>query len=144
MTVTPPASTQKQSRGPLSGVTVIESASIVAGPLAAQFLGDLGADVIKIEPPEGDLTRKIGPRRSEDMGSFFLTNNRNKRSVVLDLKVQEGRDVLNRMVAGADVFLHSIRTSAAARLSHWLQLRQYLYFCTSTCASIRSLVLAIY
>jgi crotonobetainyl-CoA:carnitine CoA-transferase CaiB-like acyl-CoA transferase len=116
MTVTPPASTQKQSRGPLSGVTVIESASIVAGPLAAQFLGDLGADVIKIEPPEGDLTRKIGPRRSEDMGSFFLTNNRNKRSVVLDLKVQEGRDVLNRMVAGADVFLHSIRTSAAARL----------------------------
>jgi crotonobetainyl-CoA:carnitine CoA-transferase CaiB-like acyl-CoA transferase len=95
---------------------VIECASIVAGPLAGQFLGDMGAEVIKIEPPEGDLTRAIGPRNSDRMGSFFLTNNRNKRSVILDLKVAEGREVLSRMVAEADVFLHSIRTSPAARL----------------------------
>jgi crotonobetainyl-CoA:carnitine CoA-transferase CaiB-like acyl-CoA transferase len=104
------------SQLPLSGITVIECASIVAGPLAAQFLGDMGAEVIKIEPPAGDLTRAIGPRKSEGMGSFFLNNNRNKKSVVLDLKVKEGLEVLKRMVGQSDVFLHSIRTSAADRL----------------------------
>jgi crotonobetainyl-CoA:carnitine CoA-transferase CaiB-like acyl-CoA transferase len=109
-------SAESLSNGPLSGVSVIECASIVAGPLAGQYLGDMGAEVIKIEPPEGDLTRAIGPRRSPGMGSFFLTNNRNKRSVILDLKVKEGREVLNHMVTQSDVFLHSIRTPAAHRL----------------------------
>jgi crotonobetainyl-CoA:carnitine CoA-transferase CaiB-like acyl-CoA transferase len=58
---------------------------MILGPLAGQYLGDLGADVIKLEPPEGDLTRSIGPRRSPLMGSFFLSSNRSKRSVVVDL-----------------------------------------------------------
>lgn len=102
--------------GPLHGITVLECASIVLGPLTAQLLGDMGADVIKVEPPEGDLTRAIGPRRVDGMGSFFLSNNRNKRSVVLDLKVPSGRDVLHRLVARSDVFVHSVRTSAARRL----------------------------
>lgn len=102
--------------GPLDGVTVVECASIVLGPLAAQYLGDLGADVIKVEPATGDLTRRIGPRRSPAMGSFFLTNNRNKRSVVLDLKNPAGRAVLDRLVDRADVFLHSIRGAAAQRI----------------------------
>jgi crotonobetainyl-CoA:carnitine CoA-transferase CaiB-like acyl-CoA transferase len=102
--------------GPLQGITVIECASIVLGPLAAQYLGDMGADVIKVEPPEGDLTRQIGPRRSEGMGAFFLSNNRNKRSVVLDLKRADARAVLHRLVARADVLLHSVRSSAARRI----------------------------
>ncbi|MEX2290306.1 MAG: CoA transferase [Mycobacteriales bacterium] len=102
--------------GPLQGITVLECASIVLGPLTAQLLGDMGADVIKVEPPEGDLTRAIGPCREEGMGSFFLSNNRNKRSIVLDLKVPEGREVLGRLVERSDVFLHSVRTSAAERL----------------------------
>ncbi|HVE25758.1 MAG TPA: CoA transferase, partial [Sporichthya sp.] len=69
----------------------MESASIVLGPTAGQYLADLGADVIKVEAPEGDLTREIGPRRAEKMGALFLSCNRNKRSVVLDLKADADR-----------------------------------------------------
>ena len=102
--------------GPLQGITVVESSSIVLGPLTAQYLAGMGADVIKVEPPAGDLTRRIGPRRSDGMGALFMTNNRNKRSVVLDLKVPQARDVLHRLVDQSDVFLHSVRTAAARRL----------------------------
>jgi crotonobetainyl-CoA:carnitine CoA-transferase CaiB-like acyl-CoA transferase len=77
--------------GPLAGLRVLDLATMVLGPLAAQFLGDMGADVIKVEPPEGDLMRFIGPRRNAAMGAFFLNNNRNKRSIVLDLKTPEAR-----------------------------------------------------
>ena len=89
---------------------------MVLGPLAAQYLGDMGAEVIKIEPPEGDLTRQIGPRHSEGMGSFFLGSNRNKQSIVLDLKTPRGLDALHALVRTSDVFLHSVRTPAAGRL----------------------------
>ena len=102
--------------GPLTGMRVIEVASMVFAPLAGQYLGDLGADVIKVEPPEGDLTRSIGPRQSPLMGSFFLTSNRSKRSVVVDLKTEEGLHILHRLLDGADVFLHSMRSPAARRL----------------------------
>ncbi len=102
--------------GPLTGVRVVESASIVLGPLTCQYLAAMGADVIKIEPTAGDLTRRIGPRRAEGMGALFTTNNRNKRSVVLDLKSPRARDVLHRIVDSADVFVHSVRTTAARRL----------------------------
>jgi crotonobetainyl-CoA:carnitine CoA-transferase CaiB-like acyl-CoA transferase len=102
--------------GPLAGVKVLEIASIVLGPLAGQYLGDLGADVIKIEPPEGDLTRVQGPRRSDHMSAFFLTCNRNKRSVVLDLKTPEAREILHTLVKGTDVVIHSIRTQAARKI----------------------------
>ena len=89
---------------------------MIFGPLAGQYLGDMGADVIKLEPPEGDLTRAIGPRRSPRMGAFFMTSNRSKRSIVVDLKRPEGREVLQRLVAKTDVVLHSMRTPAANRL----------------------------
>lgn len=106
----------EEHHGPLHGLRVVECASIVLGPMTAQYLGDMGADVIKVEPPEGDLTRAIGPRRHERMGSFFLSNNRNKRSVVLDLKRPESRQALLSLVDSADVFLHSVRSPAAARI----------------------------
>ncbi|HYF19186.1 MAG TPA: CoA transferase [Ramlibacter sp.] len=102
--------------GPLAGIRVLEIASMIFGPLAGQYLGDLGADVIKLEPPEGDLTRSIGPRRSPLMGSFFLTSNRSKRSIVVDLKQPEGQQVLQRLVDKTDVLLHSLRTPAARKL----------------------------
>ena len=89
---------------------------MIFGPVAGQYLGDMGADVIKLEPPEGDLTRSIGPRRSPRMGAFFLTSNRSKRSIVVDLKRPEGREILQRLVARTDVLLHSMRTPAANRL----------------------------
>lgn len=102
--------------GPLTGVTVLDLSSVILGPMTGQMLGDMGADVIKIEPPDGDITRSIGPRRSMGMGALFLANNRNKRSVVLDLKKAADRTLLEGMVAKSDVVLHSIRTSAASRL----------------------------
>ncbi len=102
--------------GPLAGIRVIDLTQVVLGPMGTQILGDAGADVIKIEPPAGDMTRFVGPRRSDDMAAYFTNLNRNKRSVVLDLKQQAARSALMRLVEGADVFVHNMRLSAAARL----------------------------
>lgn len=102
--------------GPLTGVRVVDCSTVVLGPWAAQQLGDLGADVIKVEPPEGDTTRQLGPMRNPDMGAFFLAVNRNKRSIVLDLKREDARGVLRRLATDADVLLHNYRPQAAKRL----------------------------
>jgi crotonobetainyl-CoA:carnitine CoA-transferase CaiB-like acyl-CoA transferase len=102
--------------GPLTGVRVVDCTTVVLGPWAAQQLGDLGADVVKIEPPEGDTTRQLGPMRNPDMGAFYLAVNRNKRSIVLDLKQEAARGVLRRLAANADVLLHNYRPQAARRL----------------------------
>jgi crotonobetainyl-CoA:carnitine CoA-transferase CaiB-like acyl-CoA transferase len=100
----------------LAGVRVVDCTTVVLGPWAAQQLGDLGADVIKVEPPEGDTTRQLGPMRNPDMGAFYLAVNRNKRSIVLDLKQESARAVLLRLAERADVFLHNYRPRAARRL----------------------------
>ena len=105
-----------QKRGPLSGIKVLDLASVIMGPVAAQHLADMGAEVIKVEAPEGDLTRSIGPRKSNDMGAVFITCNRNKRSIVLDLKQPRAREVLHRLVAGSDVLIHSVRTEPARKI----------------------------
>lgn len=102
--------------GPLSGVRVIDLTTAVLGPMATQVLGDAGADVIKIEAPGGDAMRKLGPCRTQDMGTYFMNVNRNKRSVVLDLKRDEGKQALRRLVQDADVFVHNMRISAVERL----------------------------
>lgn len=107
---------EKQMPGPLAGVRVIELAIAVLGPLAAQVLGDMGADIIKVEPPEGDPMRQIGPFRHPGMAAYFLNVNRNKKSLVLDLKRPPARAALLRLAATADVFLHNMRPGAAARL----------------------------
>ena len=104
------------SGGPLAGVRVIDLTQVVLGPMGTQILGDAGADVVKVEPPAGDMTRFIGPRRSEGMAAYFANLNRNKRSVVLDLKRPAAHAALMRLVEGADVFVHNMRLSAAARL----------------------------
>jgi crotonobetainyl-CoA:carnitine CoA-transferase CaiB-like acyl-CoA transferase len=102
--------------GPLTGVRIVDCTTVVLGPWAAQQLGDLGAEVIKVEPPEGDTTRQLGPMRSPAMGAFYLAVNRNKRSIVLDLKQEAARRVLLRLAEGADVLLHNYRPQAARRL----------------------------
>jgi crotonobetainyl-CoA:carnitine CoA-transferase CaiB-like acyl-CoA transferase len=102
--------------GPLHGYRIVDLTSNVAGPLATMILADQGADVIKVEAPDGgDHTRAAGNRRARFSASF-LNNNRNKRSVVLDLKTPGGLQALMRLVAGADVFVQNFRPGVAERL----------------------------
>ena len=102
--------------GPLHGCRVIDLTTVLMGPSAAQTLGDYGADVIKVESPDGDLVRDILPGRHPRMGAMFLNTNRSKRGIVLDLKHPAGRDALLRLAAGADVLLYNVRPQAMARL----------------------------
>jgi crotonobetainyl-CoA:carnitine CoA-transferase CaiB-like acyl-CoA transferase len=102
--------------GPLDGIRVIDMTMNVMGPYASQTLGDMGADICKIEPPEGDTLRGVGPSRNKGMGPYFLNLNRNKRSLVLDLKKPGSDGVLRRLLEQADVLLYSFRPKAMARL----------------------------
>ncbi len=102
--------------GPLSGIKIIDITTVVMGPYATQVLGDLGAEIIKVEAPDGDNTRHVGPMRHPGMGHMFLHLNRNKKSVVLDLKQAAGHDALLRLVAQADVLIYNVRPQAMARL----------------------------
>ncbi len=103
--------------GPLHGVTVIDLTEYIFGPYATQTLGDLGADVIKVENPDGDRQRRgTKHANSETMGATFMALNRNKRSVTLDLKAEEDRARLRALLPQAQVFIHNIRADAVARL----------------------------
>jgi crotonobetainyl-CoA:carnitine CoA-transferase CaiB-like acyl-CoA transferase len=107
---------QKGPSGPLAGVRVIDVTVNVLGPVATQILGDMGADVIKIETPQGDPNRDTGPARHPGMSAMHMNVNRNKRSLTLNLKRPEALEVLLRLVDTADVFVHSMRPAAAERL----------------------------
>ncbi|MDZ7840774.1 MAG: CoA transferase [Gammaproteobacteria bacterium] len=101
--------------GPLDGIRVIDVTSMVSGPLATMMLADQGADVVKVESPAGDHSRHVATRRG-GFSASFVNNNRNKRSVVLDLKHTDGVKALNRLAAGADVFVQNFRPGVAERL----------------------------
>ena len=102
--------------GPLAGVRIIDLTSVILGPYATQILADYGADVIKVEPPEGDNTRFINAHRNPGMGANFLHLNRNKRGIVLNLKRPEGHEALLRLLKTADVLVYNVRPAAMARL----------------------------
>jgi len=102
--------------GPLSGIRVLDMTSVVLGPVATHILGDFGAEVIKVEPLEGDLMRANGVSLHRGMSSIFLAINRNKRSLAVDVKSPEGADVVRRLVRSVDVFVHNMRVRAVERL----------------------------
>ena len=103
-------------KGPLAGVKVLDLTSVLMGPYATQIFADLGADVIKIEGPQGDTTRFIPPGPDANRGAMFLNVNRGKRSLALDLKQPSARSALLKLANSADVFIHSMRAQAIARL----------------------------
>jgi crotonobetainyl-CoA:carnitine CoA-transferase CaiB-like acyl-CoA transferase len=105
---------------PLEGVRVIDASRVLAGPFATMLLADLGADVVKVEPPSGDESRAWGPpwwgEPADRRSAYFASVNRNKRSIVLDLRTDGGRAVLDRLLAGADLLVHNYRPATATRL----------------------------
>ncbi|HEY4633154.1 MAG TPA: CoA transferase [Candidatus Limnocylindrales bacterium] len=111
-----------QATGPLAGLRVIDLSTVLAGPYCTMVLADLGADVIKVEPPEGDATRGWGPPWVGDeaagtrTAAYFLAVNRNKRSIRLDLRMPAGADVLRRLLGDADVLVENFRPGGLARL----------------------------
>ena len=105
----------QQEAGPLSGVRVIDLTSVVSGPLGTMALGDQGADIIKVEMPQGDFTRHVATHRG-GFSASFINNNRNKRSIVLDLKTSLGKEALFALIGNADVFVQNLRPGVMERL----------------------------
>lgn len=111
---------EKSSRvnktGPLSGVTVIDLTAMVMGPYSTQIMADMGANVIKVEPPAGDPTRFVSVGVEPAMSGVFINVNRGKRSITLDLRTEADKETLRQLIATADVFIHSMRAKAIAKL----------------------------
>jgi len=122
--------------GPLSGVRILDLTSVVLGPLATQILGDYGAEIIKVENLVGDSARANGVSLHTDMSSIFLAINRNKRSIAVDLKSAEGREVLRRLIPHADALVHNMRVAAIEKLGFGYaavaELRPDIVYCAAT------------
>jgi len=112
----------------LKGLRILDLTTVILGPYATQILGDLGAEIIKVEPPEGDSMRPVAPVGAPGISAIFANSNRNKRSIALDLKAAEGRSALMKLIPTADAFLHNMRQRALDRLG-------FSYAAVSACHS---------
>lgn len=101
--------------GSLAGIRILDLTRVLAGPFATMLLGDAGADVVKVEPPAGDDTRQWGPPWAGGESAYFLSVNRNKRSICLDLSRPAGRDILKRLAVGADVLIENFKVGTMER-----------------------------
>jgi len=108
--------TQHSAGLPLSGTRILDLTSVIMGPFATQMLAEYGADVIKLEPPEGDIMREMGPHQEPGMGPVYLNLNRGKRSVCLDLKQPASHEVVMRAAQASDVFVTNMRKKALLKL----------------------------
>lgn len=122
--------------GPLDGIRVIDLSSLFVGPICSMMLAELGADVVKVERPIGDITRHLLPQGHTDMAPLFLAVNSGKRSIVLDLATEPGQEALRRLIAGADVLIHNALPATAAKLGVDLEtvrsISKDLVYCTIT------------
>ena len=121
--------------GALDGIRIVDLTTVILGPWATQMLGDMGADVIKVETLAGDIARQLGPRRNDGMAALYLSANRNKRSLTLDLNQRAGRDALFAVIRTADVFVHNMRPKVSSRLGlgyeHFAQHLPELIYCAT-------------
>jgi formyl-CoA transferase/CoA:oxalate CoA-transferase len=101
---------------PLEGIRVIACEHFIAGPMCTMMLGDMGADVIRVEPPEGETSRSLGPPFVDGEAAYYLSFNRSKRSIILDLRTPEGVNILKKLIKGADVVVENYRVGVMARL----------------------------
>lgn len=108
--------THIEANGPLAGMRVLDLTSVIMGPVCTQILAGYGAEVIKVEAPEGDIMRHAGAKTEAGMGAMFLHSNRGKKSVVIDLKTDEGQQQIDALLKSCDVFVHNIRPAAIARI----------------------------
>ncbi len=107
---------QAEAAGPCVGITVLDFSTVISGPMCTMILGDLGADVIKVEPPRGDSTRMMGPPFKGELSAMFAQFNRNKRSIVVDLKSSDGQTLAHRLARDADVVVQNFRPGVAERI----------------------------
>ncbi|MFZ6645969.1 CaiB/BaiF CoA transferase family protein [Undibacterium sp. TJN25] len=126
----------QQSAGPLDGIRILDLTSVVLGPVATQVLADFGADVLKVEGPEGDMMRANGVSQNPGMSSIYLAINRNKRSIVLDLKTPAGVAAIKRLIPTVDVVVHNMRVAAIERLGFGYEavaaLNPKIVYCAAT------------
>jgi len=124
------------SNGPLTGIRILDLTSVVLGPLATQILGDYGAEIIKVESLEGDLMRSNGVNLSPGMSSIYLTINRNKQSLALDLKSEAGKSILRQLIPRMDAVVHNMRVSAIDKLGFGydqvVKLNPQIVYCAAT------------
>ncbi len=120
----------------LKGIRILDLTAVILGPYGAQILGDLGAEIIKIEGPDGDSMRPIAPVAAPGLSAIFANNNRNKRSVVLDLKSPGGKHALQKLIPTADVLIHNMRQDALDKLGFGFDVARALHPRLIYCAAV--------